>query len=671
MDCFIKKKCMTLMLNNMYGIRKIFLLFLLFLSLSVTLFAQQLVLVGGLKEAPLRFDGYTTEQEITMVLPENGNFTIEGWIAPLEYSYNVSAIINRQECFRRGFLLGINHVGQLVGCVAAAGQWHSCLSADIIPLTTWSHVAMTYTQGHDLKLYINGKLSGELTIPGIPDFYPEGIALLGKTQEKMSPAYTERKTSMMEKTWMRYNGLLGELKITGKALTVGEIQKEAFGQNMIGIKAIDFPQMPSVTIPMGPFGAFYTRLNYTPGWEALWRVGEEPDVVIRFPDMPVKYIFWRGTGYIPAIVTENNIWMTDQSVENFATGECYETMGDKQCRYSHVRILESTPARCVIHWRYALASINHRIYAEDESGWGDWVDEYWTVYPDGVAIRKQVLHSPVFVQNPKGYQFQETIFFNQPGTRPQDNIEMEAISFSDMDGNITSYNWEKGPPKKFDKGTYQPIQLVNLKSQYKPFSIFHPERMTKPFSFGWVEGYSTFPCWNHWPVSQIKSDGRNAPAPDRPSHSSLTETVGSMQIVEYGPDNTAIARQMTGMTTERIETLLPLARSWNNPAALQIHSYGFVSHGYDVYRRAYRLEQTTADDRTLSFSIQATEKSPLQNIALEIINRSNPAADVTLNGKKLIKEKDYFTGYLFSLEGAKMIVWIYHTGTTRTEIQIN
>lgn len=649
---------------------KIICLFQLLLSVSLTLSAQQLASIGDIKGTPIRFDGYTTEQEITVTFPENGSFTIECWIAPLEYSFNISAIINRQEHFSRGFLLGINHVGQLVGAISAGGEWHTCLSAKAISLTTWSHIAMTYTRGCGLKLYINGTLSGELTVPGIPDLYPEGVVLLGKTQEKMSPAYTERKTSMMEKNWMRYNGLLGELKITEKALTANEIQKEANKPDMIGIKAIDFPQMPSADIPEGAFGAFYTRLNYTPGWEALWRVGDEPDVVVRFPDMPVKYIFWRGTGYIPAIVTENNIWMSDQSVENFATGECFETMGDKQCRYSHVRILESTPARCVIHWRYALASINHHIYAEDDTGWGDWVDEYWTVYPDGVAVRKQVLHSPVFVQSPKGYQFQETIFFNQPGTRPQDNIEMEAIAFSDMDGNIASYNWEKGPPKKFDKGKYQPIQLVNLKSQYKPFSIFHPERMTKPFSFGWVEGYSTFPCWNHWPVSQIKSDGRNAPAPDRPSHSSLAETVGSMQIVEFGPDNTAIARQMTGMTTERIETLLPLARSWNNPAALQIHSDRFISHGYDVYQRAYRLEQTTAKDRILSFSIQATEKSPLQNIVLEIINWSNPEAEINLNGKKLIKGKDYFTGYLSSLESAKMIVWIYYTGTTRTEIQI-
>lgn len=639
--------------------------------IQFSLSAQQLLHIGGFKETPMYFDGYTTEKEIAVDIPENGDFTIECWIAPVEYSFNISAIINRQQNFQRGFLLGINHVGQLVGSIAATNQWHTCLSSETVPLITWSHVAFTYTKGTGMKLYINGKLSGEVAFSGTPDLYPEGIIILGKTQGKMSPAYTERKTSTMEKTWMRYNGLIGELVISGKSLSDKEIQNNANKPRKIGVKVINYPQLPGKDIGMGSFGAFYTRLTYTPGWESLWRVGDEADVVVRFPDKPIKYIFWRGTGYIPAIVTENNIWMTDQSVENFSTGECFETMGDKQCRYSHVRILESTPARCLIHWRYALASINHEIYAEDDNGWGDWVDEYWTIYPDGVAIRKQVLHSSSYVKSPKGYQFQETIFFNQPGTRPQDNIEMDAITFSDMEGNVSTYNWEKGPPKKFDKGKYQPIQLVNLKSHYKPFSIFHPERFTKPFSFGWVEGYSTFPCWNHWPVSQIKSDGRNAPAPDRPSHSSLAETTGSMQIVEYGTNNTAIARQMLGMTTQAVETLLPLARSWNNAPKVTVDRDGFIFNGYDIYQRIYRFEPTDGDAKPLSFTIHASKESPVQNIALEIIGWNRGNATVTLNGEELLNGKDYFTGYIQTIDGDKMIIWIYHVAIEDVKIKIN
>lgn len=651
--------------------RFLLLLFLLGIQSTIDiLLAQQVVLVEGTDKSPIYFDGYTDEKEVEIPFQIEKSFSIEGWIAPLEYSYNISAIVNRQYKFQRGFLLGINHVGKLVGALSAGGKWYSCISVEAIPLLKWTHVALVYADDEGMELYINGKIMAKLPVHGKLDSYLEGNTIIGKNQEKMSPAYTERKTSIMEKTWMRYNGLMAGLKIIGRALSIDEIRDSSSCKMEIA-GVMDFPKFPGTDVSMGPFGAFYTRLKYTSGWEKTWRVGDYPDVVVRFPDSPIKYVFWRGTGYIPAIVTDNNIWMTDQSVENFSTGECYEAMGDKQCRYSHVRILESTPARCIIHWRYALTNINHQIYAEDETGWGNWVDEYWTIYPDGVAVRKQVLHSPEYVKSPNGFQFQETIFFNQPGTRPQDNIEMEAISFCDMEGNVATYNWEQGPPDKFDKTMFEPIQRVNLKSVLKPFSIFHPKRVAKPFLFGWVENYSTFPCWNHWPVSQIKSDGRNAPAPDRPSHSSLTETIGKSQIVEYGLDNTVVARQMIGMTEAPVKSLLPLAKSWNYAAKLELQTSGYQYGGYDVYMRAYCIERLGVCDKPLIFNIYATPESPICNIAFEIRRWNSHNPSIKLNGRKLKEGRDYFLGRVPTLEGDKLIVWVYYSGNDKIEIAVS
>ena len=83
-------------------------------------------------------------------------------------------------------------------------------------------------------------------------------------------------------------------------------------------------------------------------------------------------------------------------------------MSDKQSRYSHVGILESSDARVVVHWRYALAEVEHHKGAHPDplTGWFDWADEYWTVYPDGVAVRKQVIHS---TDTSKPLEWQETI----------------------------------------------------------------------------------------------------------------------------------------------------------------------------------------------------------------------------------------------------------------------
>ena len=60
------------------------------------------------------------------------------------------------------------------------------------------------------------------------------------------------------------------------------------------------------------------------------------------------------------------------------------------------------------------------------TGWFDWADEYWTVYPDGVAVRKQMLWSSHLDDGP--HEWQETIVINGPGQRPEVYIENGALT---------------------------------------------------------------------------------------------------------------------------------------------------------------------------------------------------------------------------------------------------
>lgn len=115
-------------------------------------------------------------------------------------------------------------------------------------------------------------------------------------------------------------------------------------------------------------------------------------------------------------------------------------MSDKQSRYSHVRILESSDARAVVHWRYALSELeNYKVVNPDAMGWFDWADEYWTVYPDGIAIRKQVLRNSD-VTLPR--EWQESIVINGAGQRPEDNINLDAVTFTNMQGETGTYIWK-------------------------------------------------------------------------------------------------------------------------------------------------------------------------------------------------------------------------------------
>ena len=625
--------------------------------------------VDGVRGRALVFDGYNTEvvcaPQKSPVLGER--FTISAWVAPQEYSSNLSAIINRQQDFLKGYFFGINQVGQLVGSMAMDSGWKTCLSAKSIPLLKWSHVTMVCDASKGIALYIDGEPAGEIAFSGHPVLADDAETCIGKTQVKMNPALTERKTSKAIVSLMYFNGLIDELDLRGAALS-GEEVRQAFKLTPVAnIQPLQFQKMPSGSDEPRPFGAYYTKLKYAPGWDARWEGSDLPDVVVRFTGSPVKLVFWRGTGYIPALVSENGIWMTDQSGENFGYGECYEAMGDKQCRYSHVRIIENTPARVVIHWRYALASITHKILWESDTYPGDWMDEYWTAYPDGVVVRKQVLWSEF--KNPGAYQFQETILFNQPGTKPQDNVESEAITFMDMAGKKASYSWENGAPKNFPEPKFKPIEMVNFKSKYRPFSIHHAERSTRPFPFGWVKDYSTFPCWNHWPVSQIPSDGRNAQAFDKPSHSSLTAVNGDQQKYEKFPDGTIRVRSLMGMTTQPIDSLLPLARSWNAAPRLETQSAGYVYSGYDAYQRAYLFEKQGVDGRELTCKILASPESPVTNLCLVIKNWGSSPASISHNGQK-VSANDCATGLVRTLEGDDLVIWLPMEATQTLTISV-
>ncbi len=161
----------------------------------------------------------------------------------------------------------------------------------------------------------------------------------------------------------------------------------------------DLPKLPAGPQGPGRFGAYYAKLEWDPAWDRPWRVSDHPDVVVRFDDGGHRLVFWRGTSFIPCWVTDKGKWYTNEFIERRGhhspnTNGCCEPMSDKQCRFSHVRVIESNEARAVVHWRYSPVDVRYRQpFIDPETGWGDWVDEYYTVYPDATCVRKITLHT--------------------------------------------------------------------------------------------------------------------------------------------------------------------------------------------------------------------------------------------------------------------------------------
>ncbi|MHC4527517.1 MAG: hypothetical protein ACYS29_06545, partial [Planctomycetota bacterium] len=325
-------------------------------------------------------------------------------------------------------------------------------------------------------------------------------------------------------------------------------------------------------------------------------------------------------------------------------------------RYSHVRLIENHDPRIVVHWRYAVADIRYTInHTDEETGWGDWVDEYYYIYPDAVAVRKQVLWTGSDVG---GFQWQETLFFGQPGTRPEDNIEIEAFTLANMDGQTHTYSYADGAPDDYPEPKGANIQMTNLKAKNRPFIIFEPTSEIKAFGSG--SESSNFPWWNHWPVSMIPSDGRKATAADRPFHASLSN---------YRPraakarGDSYIAASLYGMTDKGIEAVLPLAKSWIHPPRIWMSESGGESWdqsvwaGYDKRQRAY-VVSWPRELMPIRVSLGANEKSPVVNPAFVVKNWGPGAAVLEIDGKEVKRGDDFRFGHRRTLEGTDLIVWI-------------
>jgi hypothetical protein len=355
-------------------------------------------------------------------------------------------------------------------------------------------------------------------------------------------------------------------------------------------------------------------------------------------------------------------------------GEDCEPMSDKQSRYSHVRILESTEARAVVHWRYALSETeNYKgAYPDPLTGWFDWADEYWTVYPDGVAVRKQVLWSSHLDGNRKGdpvgradHEFQESIVINGPGQWPEDNINLDAITLANLKGETAVYSWKPKAqdifdyphgPNSFPDPADANIQWINLKSTWKPFQIVPlPAKFT---AYNGEKTFSTFEWWNHWPVAQIDSSGRPALAPDRASSTSLSHIYWP---ASSDTEDTVTKVLLDGLTTKPAAALVPLAKAWLTPP--RIEAPGLRNDGFDQAERAYVLVNEGGVKRA-SLTIQASQESPVVNPAI-IIRDWNGGGRVRVNGKPGGR-----VGQSHRLQGTDLVIWIETQSTEPVRVEV-
>ena len=324
---------------------------------------------AGISGTALEFDGYYSGLRIPKnEAPSLGkSFSLSGWVALGAYPFDWAPVIEQSEWGKKGYYFGINEEGYPGIHVAAGNKWYSLVSNQKIKLFRWYYIVAEFdSKTITLNLYIDARKSVAKQIPSNKIMLSDNDFYIGLNSEKM-PAIKGRIRIGKWPSLFGIDGLLDEIKIYERSLTPAEIQK-IYSNNRPDGKIIDQPDMEAREFPVNPnnhvgktFGAEYTKLKYYETWDDLWRLDNYPDVVVNFDLLPVKIVSWHGFSYGPVLVSENGKWAGDQSSENYrelndpspAEG-CCEHMSDKECRFSHITIVENTAARVVLHWRYAL-----------------------------------------------------------------------------------------------------------------------------------------------------------------------------------------------------------------------------------------------------------------------------------------------------------------------------
>jgi len=621
--------------------------------------------IPGVRGSGLKCDGYTTRivRNAKTAPVITGTFTVEAWVAPQSYPWNWCAVVNQEYEHQRGFFFGIDAEGRVGLHLAVKRQWRECVSEVKIPFMEWSHIAGTFDPERGTTLYINGKQAGRLSIPG--DLLADiGMNLeIARNHKRTVPASLNRAGRVRIPASYSFDGVIDELKIYKSCLSADEVAAAADREKPAGKPGLRWRKLPQLPSGLREFGGYYTHLKYDEDWDSLWRVADHPDIVVTFENTGCAMVFWHGTNYNMNLVTENGKWIADQSAEGGGpeTRGCSEHMSDKQNRYSHVRLIETNDARVVVHWRYAVTDVLYQIANVDPvTDWGDWVDEYYTIYPDGIAVRHFMIHG-----KNKSYSITEPAALSNPGEKPEDNVDLDAVTLANLKGEKRTYSFATWPSNgktaaDFDNPVPDAsISLYHFKSEYKPFYAYEPGTRIIPYGGGIREidySFSHFHARNHWPVSLIPCDGRFVLAADQVTSSAITSPEPPM--VRNERTGALEGRFIMGLTNRSMDALLPLAKFWLHAPGIGDVSTGFSFEGFNRNERAYLLTNWQGTHRPLGLTVQAGQDAPVFHPVFIVKNWGRSFKSLRMNGHLLNTGKDFRHAIRRTLESDDLIVWI-------------
>lgn len=401
-----------------------------------------------------------------------------------------------------------------------------------------------------------------------------------------------------------------------------------------------------------PATGTFSTLSYDHAWPAELR-----DVVVSFPS-GARFVFWRGSSYIPFWAGRNNTGLCYEWAERLppmpaGAVDCVEPLMDKELRYGRVEIVQSTPARVHVRWTYQSTDLHYKV-------WGDAaVEDYW-FYPDGFGTRVLSLK-----HEPKAeYELSELILLTPGNLPPLAVVPRRTVDAICLDGRKHEFLFPGATASEFH--TDQPaVYRIRLHGEeplaavcFNPYDTGPPPVVFSPF---FDEGELVTPAYwgSHWPLARGNATGSKID--DRmyltPCHNSLMSWASrrpgplSSSLV---PAIDALGRSrlmalecwawLIGMTDASDGELVQWARSFALPPCLSLTGAQVESEGYVVQRRAMRL-RITQPHVTIRVKPAATSVHPV----FELSGAPKVLSEIRLNGRPLESQQYAWDGNILWL----------------------
>jgi len=395
-----------------------------------------------------------------------------------------------------------------------------------------------------------------------------------------------------------------------------------------------------------------SSISYDTAWAP-----ELKDVVISLPN-GTRFVFWRGSSYIPFWAGQHNTGLSYEWAETLPPSDgfvdCVEPLMDKELRYSRVEIVESTPARVHVRWRYQSTDFLYKV-------WGDMPVEDYYFYPDGFGTRILNLKSaPGSI-----YEVQEFIVITAQSAFPFKVLDPRMTDILFLDGQKREIQFpaqgEKSTagtikrPGIGDPRDIPAVYRVRLHKEDTASAIsFTPINTLLPSIFGpfYDRGEMATPFYwgSHWPLARGNMTGMAID--DRiylsPSHNSIMtwgmnnhtpafsttlqthDTLGRLKTMDQRRWYWLI-----GLTEAPDQRLLEWAQSFKSPPSLDLEGARLDLDSHVPERRAIRL---IVDGPTVSITLKPSVRCV--NPVFELLKAPKALRSVTVAGR-VLKPKEY------------------------------